>query len=341
MSRKESDIIMITGKEEYENGYLRKIKKLLKENSNKSYLVGYYSFIKPKRTLSTTHAYLSYVINFMDYIHKDIKDLNLDDYTSFMMSIDERTSSYKIAVYSALKKFAEYLIASHRTQDNPMVYVERPRAIESEETKKKREIGYLNTKEIKEYLDTVKTGIGSNRAKTWQKEWEERDLAIILLFLNTGMRCSALYKLDVDSINFSNNVLVTNDKENKINTYELSDEVIEYIKKWLIKRKNILNGKEENALFISYRKERMGPQGIAKIVSKYAQNIKGKHITPHKLRATYGTQLYNTTKDLVFVQEAMKHNNPKTTELYIRGNKDQNRKKVANIMSRITMEGDD
>ena len=80
----------------------------------------------------------------------------------------------------------------------------------------------------------------------------------------------------------------------------------------------------------------MDQASIYRVVNKYASNIKGKHITPHKLRATYGTQLYEATKDIYFVQECMKHSNPKTTELYIRGNKNQT-KKASDIMRSITI----
>ena len=49
-------------------------------------------------------------------------------------------------------------------------------------------------------------------------------------------------------------------------------------------------------------------------------NISGKNITPHKLRATYGTQLYNATKDLFFVQEMMGHSDISTTQVYLNMN---------------------
>ena len=63
--------------------------------------------------------------------------------------------------------------------------------------------------------------------------------------------------------------------------------------------------------------------------------IEGKNITPHKLRATYGTQLYNKTGDLYMVQECMGHSSPTTTELYIRGKKNKNAQAAAEIMTKI------
>ena len=167
-----------------------------------------------------------------------------------------------------------------------------------------------------------------------QKEWLERDLLIVLIFLQTGMRCSALYKLDVDSIDIDTHTLVTIDKGSVIREYELSEETIEHLKKWLIVRKEKLMGRNESALFISNQRKRLGNQGIALIVNKYGQTIKGKNITPHKLRATYGTQLYEATHDLYFVQGSMGHANPKTSELYIRGQKQNITKKASDIMQK-------
>ena len=63
-------------------------------------------------------------------------------------------------------------------------------------------------------------------------------------------------------------------------------------------------------------------------------DIDGKNITPHKLRATYGTQLYNKTGDIYFVQECMGHSNPKVTELYVRDKK-ENTKRAGDIMDKL------
>ena len=149
------------------------------------------------------------------------------------------------------------------------------------------------------------------------------------------MRCSALYKLNIDSINFETNTLTTIDKGNKYRKFDLSDNLINDIVIWLTDRERFLNGKEEEALFISNRRSRLTQDGISDIVQKYAYNITGKHITPHKLRATYGTQLYAKTGNLYMVQECMGHSNPKTTELYIRGQKNEVSKAASDIMAKI------
>ena len=323
----------MNGNDIYDNNYRRKISNLINENKDKRYLAGFATFIN--KAPSTVFDYLIYVLNFINYAEKNVEDIELDDYTGYIYSLENKSASYKILVYSALKKFSLYLKASGKNNRDPMQYVERPRFSESEETKNKREIGYLDTKEIHKYIKNIDEGVGSSRSRARQENWKTRDKAIILLFLSTGMRCSALYKLNIDSINFKTNTLTTIDKGNKYRKFDLSEDLMCNIIMWLEDRERLLDGKDEDALFISNRKSRITQDGISDIVQKYAYNITGKHITPHKLRATYGTQLYSKTGNLYMVQECMGHSNPKTTELYIRGQKSEVSKAASEIMTKI------
>ena len=160
-----------------------------------------------------------------------------------------------------------------------------------------------------------------------------------MIFLNTGIRCSALIKLDVNNIDIENSEIVVTDKGGKINKHMISDDTKQCLIKWLSYREELLKNNilqnNEDALFISSHKRRMSPQAVYDIVKKYTVGINGKNISPHKLRATYGTQLYNETKDLFFVQEMMGHSNPKTTTLYIR-DKSNMKEKASTIMANLT-----
>ena len=328
----------MNGKQEYENKIENKINNLLLNNRN---LTGYYSFISDK-AISTRYTYVCYVNNFLNYANKNPNQLTLDDFSGYMLFIqktangEKTTTGYRISVYSALKKYGTYLVASEQLSKNPMDYIDRPKAIDSQKTIEKRAIGYLSKPEIKKYISAIDNGVGSNRSKSRQKEWKERDLAMIMIFLNTGIRCSALMKIDINHIDFRKKTLTVTDKESYVNTYDLTDELLDIIKAWMFKREEILNDYKTEALFISNRKTRMDQASIYRIVNKYSSNIQGKHITPHKLRATYGTQLYEATKDIYFVQNCMHHSSPKTTGLYIRGNGNKT-KKASDIMKNITI----
>ena len=160
-----------------------------------------------------------------------------------------------------------------------------------------------------------------------------RDKLIIKTFLITGMRCSALVRLDKNSVDFENNIIITTDKGNKVKTYEMPQDYMNDLKTW-IKMRDATANSDTDALFITKYGKRITQESVSKITLKYSRGIEGKHITPHKLRATYGTQLYNQTGDIYFVQECMGHNSPKTTELYVRGNKSRTRE-AAKIINGI------
>ena len=327
----------MNGVEFYSNKLENRINNLIEENEyDMPYLRGFYYYIKDSLTESSAYKYIGHVVRFINDIDKEISDIDIDDYLYYLGKVNKgKSASYQITVYSALKKFSEYLYISKKNVVNGMEHVKRPKFKESEQTIKKREIGYLDNDEIKTYINTVKKGSGSDKAKARQEKWKERDLAIILIFLTTGIRCSALYKLDISSIDFDKHVLMVTDKGNKVIEYLLDIEVENIIKEWLIKRNELKIDKNDQALFISNMKKRMSVEAISLIVKKYSVKIEGKHITPHKLRATYGTQLYNETHDIRFVQSCMNHSSPKTTELYIRGNQDIDKKRAAQIVSKF------
>ena len=171
----------MNGKEVYEERYRRKTENVIQNNSGKSYLKGFYNYMSSSRlSCSTKYDYVNYVVAFMNTNGKNVEDLELDDYTEFLTGLNNMTSSYQISVYSGLKKFATYLVASRKTTYNPMEQIARPKHKEKEETIAKREKGYLEKKEISKYITSVKSGTGTSRAIARQEQWRERDLLIIL-----------------------------------------------------------------------------------------------------------------------------------------------------------------
>ncbi len=324
----------MTGREEKEALIIEKINTIISNNADKTYLRGFFYYLDSMSILSVK-SYIEYVINFINYIHKPTTELTVDDYTSYMFSIRNKTSSYRIAVYSALKKFSKYLESNGTNIKNPMQYVKRPKAVETQETKAKREKGYLTTNEIKIYLNNVENSIRhGNKKNKVNPAWVARDYFMVLLFLNTGMRCSALAQINIEDIDLNKKQVVVYEKEDKIITYILNDKLISAMIDWLTYRNAMsLN---TTALFVSNQAKRMSEANIYRLINKYGDNIEGKKLSPHKLRATYGTQLYDATKDIVFVQKAMNHNSSHTTELYIRGKGDESKKQAVDIMSRLT-----
>ena len=319
------------GNEILENKKEIRIENFIEDHNMYPSLRGFKDYISNMSSKSILD-YMFHVTSFLKFVDKEPEELNLDDYTGYLSSLKQKTPSYQTVTYAALKKYSYYLFVSKKNKENPMEYIKRPSSKERQETIEKRENGYLTKSEVQKVLTAVKNGVGTGHSKKRQKEWKERDYLIFLIFLSTGIRLSALIQLDVESIDFDNKQLITTDKGNKVNIFPLPDEVLVYTKAWLLKREILLDGKNEQALFISANRERMSTTAVSTIVEKYSSVIPGKHITPHKLRATFGTQVYNATHDIYLTQKAMNHSSPMITEKYIRGNIDNIKETASEVM---------
>lgn len=318
----------MNGVEKYNDNFDTMARKRIEKSPYKKYLDGVYNYMLADTSYSGAYGYLGCIINFLNYSElKNLNNINVNTYTKYLSSIKGKSSSYRIMVYSGLKKFSSYLMATG-VCDDYMKYIKRPKFKESTITKEKREIGFMEPEEVKKFLDTIK-----NSDK--DPIWKSRDYAMALVLLSSGIRCSALYKLDTRDLNLNKGTITVLEKGENSREIYLSDSAMDAIKEWLYNRSIILGMKEEDALFISNHKKRINERTIYGIIKNYGAVIDGKHITPHKTRATYGTQLYNQTHDLYFVQECMGHSNPKTTEIYIRGQKKEASRKAASLMDSL------
>ena len=110
-----------------------------------------------------------------------------------------------------------------------------------------------------------------------------------------------------------------------------TDNLEKALKKYLEVRENItpLAG-HEHALFYSTQRRRIGVQAIENLVKKYAREITTtKKITPHKLRSTYGTALYQETGDIYLVADVLGHKDVNTTKKHYAALDDARRRQAA------------
>lgn len=326
----------MTGAEQYEAKIVNKTQEFIDNSKYKKLLKSYFNFIQAV-SLSSRYEYVVKVNNFLDYVKKDIIEISVDDITGYLSEKEFKpdgsryTSTYRISIYTALKHLFDYAYSSDIIEKNPMTGVKRPKKVDSQKTIEKRARGFLTKKEINKALKNIEDGIGSGKAKSRQKLTKSRDMLIFMIFLTTGIRCSALTKLDIDNLDLENKMLWVTDKGDKVKKIEVCDDVVDIAREWLVLREQYCN-QEERGLFIGTTGRRMANGAIYKIIQKYTATISGKKITPHKLRATYGTQLYNMTHDIYFVQKCMGHSSPSTTELYVRES-DRNTKTASELLA--------
>ncbi len=166
-------------------------------------------------------------------------------------------------------------------------------------------------------LDVVDTGSGlSERQQKYQENTRIRDLAIVSLLLGTGIRVSELVGIDIDDVNFKDMSFVVTRKGGARVILYFNDEVAGYLYDYYSSRiaanKTLKN---EPALFLSLQKRRITTRAVENIIKKYSSVATPlKHITPHKLRSTFGTQLYRNTGDIYIVADVLGHKDVNTTK---------------------------
>lgn len=227
---------------------------------------------------------------------------------------------------SSLRSFYNYFYRSQKIATNPPSMILTPKIHE-------KEIIRLDPNEVSTLLDTVENGDNLSKGEQrFHSKTRVRDLAILTLLLGTGIRVSECVGIDIDDIDFDNvGIRIRRKGGNEAIVY-FGDEVAMALKDYLAERELItpLEG-HENALFLSIQKKRMTVRSIEKLVKKYASKVTTlKKITPHKLRSTYGTSLYQETNDIYLVADILGHKDINTTRKHYAAQMDENRRNARN-----------
>ena len=168
--------------------------------------------------------------------------------------------------------------------------------------------------------------------QAFNKHTKTRDVALLSLFLGTGIRVSECVGINIKDVDFENNSFkVTRKGGNQVILY-FSDEVKSALQDWLVDREKLLNDNDkETALFVSLQKKRITTRAVENLVKKYSSIASPlKKISPHKLRSTYGTNLYRETGDIYVVAEVLGHKDVNTTKKHYAAISEDIRRSAAN-----------
>ena len=229
---------------------------------------------------------------------------------------------------SSLKSFYNYFFRNERIKTNPAALVKLPKLHE-------KEIIRLEIDEVARLLDLVEDGQElTERQKAYHEKTKIRDLALMTLLLGTGIRVSECIGLNLNDVDFNVDGIRIHRKGGKEVVVYFGDEVESALLSYIEERKKTeaVAGHEE-ALFLSLQKKRISVRAVEKLVKKYAQTVTTvKHITPHKLRSTYGTNLYRETGDIYLVADVLGHNDVNTTKKHYAALEDDRRRGARNAV---------
>ena len=256
---------------------------------------------------------------YMEYLSYYVKEGK--EYTN-----DERGKARKLA---SLRSFYNYFYTSELIEKNPASLIKTPKLHE-------KEIIRLDPNEVATLLDAVESGDGLTKSEMkYHAKTKVRDLALLTLLLGTGIRVSECVGLDINDVDFDNNGIKIRRKGGYEAVVYFGDEVEEALRSYLDLRSNIIpcDG-HEDALFLSMQNKRITVRSVENLVKKYASRVTSlKKITPHKLRSTYGTSLYQETGDIYLVADVLGHKDVNTTRKHYAAQADSRRRSAANAVS--------
>lgn len=229
---------------------------------------------------------------------------------------------------ACLRTLYRYFYKKETIQTNPASIVDMPKIHQ-------KEIVRLDTDEVSILLDEVETGDKLTKSQqNFHAKTKVRDLAILTLLLGTGIRVSECVGIDINDIDFKNSGIKIRRKGGNETVVYFGEEVEEALLNYIEERKLIVPvGGDENALFLSLQKRRIGVRAVENLVKKYASLVTNlKKITPHKLRSTYGTSLYRETGDIYLVADVLGHKDVNTTKKHYAAIEDERRKKARNAV---------
>lgn len=258
--------------------------------------------------------------------NKDILDIQLNDleqieatdieyYLSFLSAYTCQGKLYKNGEkgksrkLSAIRCLLKYFYNKNYISKNVASKVASPKIHE-------KEIVRLEGSEVELILDTIEQDkkFDTKMQNSYNINTRDRDIAIYTLLLGTGIRVSELVGINIDDVDLNTKRFVVTRKGGNRTYLYFTDEVSDALSNYLHARKKI-ECSEENALFLSLQKKRITIRAVQNIIKKYAKIITTlKNITPHKLRSTFGTELYRNTKDIYVVAEVLGHKDVNTTK---------------------------
>lgn len=229
---------------------------------------------------------------------------------------------------AAVRGLFKYLYKKKLIPANPAELIGFPKITE-------KVITTLEPNEIARLIDEAESGENlTDRQQIFHERTKLRDVAIITLLLGTGIRVSECVGLDIRDIDFeANGFRVTRKGGDEMVLY-FGREVEEALGNYLDQREELdaIEGHEQ-ALFLSLQNRRITTRQVQKMVKKYAAIITPlKKISPHKLRSTFGTQLYTETGDIYLVANVLGHADVNTTRKHYAKMDDSYRRRAANAV---------
>ncbi len=314
------------------------IKKVEKLKSDLPYFCAeFFTAIETRTTPLTRLNYAHDLRIFFDFLtkkcftDKKVKDISLKDLSMLTAMDIELFLSYlsfyefnnkeftcsdqgKSRKLSTVRSFFKYLFSRDKIPSDVASKVGVPKV-------RDKEIIRLDVNEsvdeVSDFMEIVDNGDGlTERQKKFHQLTKIRDIALVTLFLGTGIRISELVGLNFGDVNLETKSFVVTRKGGSRSILYFGDEVKTALSDYLLLQRGLDFSKDKDEpLFLSLKGSRISVRAVENLVKKYAMvSTPLKNITPHKLRSTFGTNLYKQTGDIYVVADCLGHRDVNTTK---------------------------
>ena len=266
-------------------------------------------YLRSERALSvnTLAAYRTDLAQFEEFVRgrgETAWDMPSTTVKAFVNDLLERAyeSSSRARKLAAVKAFYRWLTACGAVSSDPAAELGRTPV-------KKRRPTVLTTSQVERLLE---------RASVDQTPERRRDIAMLETLYASGIRASELVALDVDDLRGDAKVLRVAYRTSRMRSIPLSDRAARSLRTYVeLARPNLLRRRDQTAMFLNHRGNRLTRQGFWLIVKRYAQLADiSVPITPHTLRHSFATHRLRAQGDAREVQRILGHASIATTRIY-------------------------
>lgn len=271
-----------------------------------------------RKAYTTVGVYINNVLHFANFvcdgkIEEDFyKHITPGDVEGYMISLETRDTKNGVkrtgddilqARWSSLNTFFEWLIQRGHIEKNPIKVVNRPK------NNTEHKVSYLTKTEINKLFRAIDRE--SNMVARL------RDKTVISLALATGLRVSAISNINIDDVDFENNIINVIEKRQKVRGINIGDNMRSMLEDWIEVRNEEFADVDSPALFLSQKNTRLSGDAISDALTKYCENAGIKRITPHKLRASAACALAKAGVPVKAIAKQLGHSNTQVTMRYI------------------------
>lgn len=307
---------------------------------------------KTDSSFRTGRAYAYELLLFFDYIKNvkknpaptpeyldSLRPMDIDAYINQLsgyVQTDENgekkirsmSASSKARNLAAVRGLYKYLLKNRLVNNNPAALADTPRS-------KEKDVVCMDGDQVETVFEKLKNTDISRERKQFAKRNQLRDTAMITLLLYTGIRVSECVGIDISDISFTENAVKVRRKGGREQTVYFNEEVKTALQDY-IENERTTPEYDKDALFVTRRNERMSVRSAENIVRKYTDGVSVSKITPHKLRSTYATTLYENTSDAYLVKDALGHSTLGVVQKYINAS-DKNRKLASALIDYVSI----